>query len=158
MSSEYVTKEVSAIIADKELPAPLNLAMASAWIMGNFKGLNLKVLDLRKVSGIADYFVIGSATNNTQAGAMAEEISNQMRLNNVTALSREGLKSNTDWILLDYGDIIVHVFNESSRSIYDLEHLYKNAISVDIPESYYFSTPEEERKKGGDDNSGRNYF
>jgi ribosome-associated protein len=157
MSREYVTKEVSAIIADKNLKAPLNLAMASAWIMGNFKGLNLKVLDLRKVSGIADFFVIGSASNTTQASAMAEEISNQMRINGVEALSREGLKTNTDWILLDYGDIIVHVFNESSRTVYDLEHLYKNAISIDIPESYYFSTPEEERKKGSDD-SGRNYF
>jgi ribosome-associated protein len=157
MSQDYIAKEVTAIITDKALEAPLNIAMASAWIMGNFKGLNLKVLDLRKVSGIADYFVIGSAGNPTQATAMAEEISTQMRLNGVEAISREGLKNNTDWILLDYGDIIVHVFHEPSRSVYDLEHLYKNALSVDIPESYYFSTPEEARKKSNDD-GGRNYF
>lgn len=156
MNRDYVNKEVAEIISDKNLEAPLNLAMASAWIMGNFKGLNLKVLDLRKVSGIADYFVIGSASNPTQASAMAEEISHQMRVNGVEALSREGLKTNTDWILLDYGDIIVHVFHEPSRTVYDLEHLYKNALSIDIPESYYFSTPESARK-GGDD-SGRNYF
>ena len=62
MSRDYVTKEVAAIITDKHYEAPLNLAMASAWIMGNFKGLNLKVLDLRKVSGISDFFVIGSAS------------------------------------------------------------------------------------------------
>jgi ribosome-associated protein len=157
MSQDYISKEVTAIITDKALEAPLNIAMASAWIMGNFKGLNLKVLDLRKVSGIADFFVIGSAGNPTQATAMAEEISTQMRLNGVEAISREGLKNNTDWILLDYGDIIVHVFHEPSRSVYDLEHLYKNALSVDIPESYYFSTPEEARKKTNDD-GGRNYF
>jgi ribosome-associated protein len=156
MNRDYVNKEVAEIISDKNLEAPLNLAMATAWVMGNFKGLNLKILDLRKVSGIADYFVIGSAGNPTQASAMAEEISHQMRVNGVEALSREGLKTNTDWILLDYGDIIVHVFHEPSRTVYDLEHLYKNAISIDIPESYYFSTPESERK-GGDD-SGRNYF
>ena len=156
MSRDYVTKEVSAIIEDKSFEAPLNLAMAAAWVMGNFKGLNLKVLDLRKVSGIADYFVIGSASNLTQASAMAEEISTQMRVNGIEAISREGLKNNTDWILLDYGDIIVHVFHEPSRTIYDLEHLYKNAISLDIPESYYFSTPENERKNNNDD--GRNYF
>jgi ribosome-associated protein len=156
MNRDYVNKEVSAIIADKNFEAPLNIAMASAWIMGNFKGLNLKVLDLRKVSGIADYFVIGSASNPTQASAMAEEISGQMRINGVEALSREGLKTNTEWILLDYGDIIVHVFHEPSRAVYDLEHLYKNALSVDIPESYYFSTPEDERK--GSNDSGRNYF
>lgn len=156
MSRDYVTKEVSAIIEDKSFEAPLNFAMAAAWIMGNFKGLNLKILDLRKVSGIADYFVIGSASNLTQASAMAEEISGQMRSHGVEAISREGLKNNTDWILLDYGDMIVHVFHEPSRTIYDLEHLYKNAISLDIPESYYFSTPESERKNN--DDSGRNYF
>lgn len=157
MNRDYISKEVAAIIEDKHFEAPLNAAMASAWVMGNFKGLNLKVLDLRKVSGIADFFVIGSASNPTQASAMAEEISHQMRANGYEALSREGLKTNTDWILLDYGDFIVHVFHEPSRTVYDLEHLYKNAINVDIPESYYFSTPESERRSGGDD-SGRNYF
>ena len=156
MNSDYVNKEVTAILKDKNFEEPLNVAMATAWIMGNFKGLNLKILDLRKVSGISDFFVIGSASNPTQASAMAEEISAQMRNNNIEALSREGLKTNTDWILLDYGDIIVHVFHEPSRTVYDLEHLYKNALSVDIPDSYYFSTPEEERKGGND--SGRNYF
>ena len=156
MNRDYISKEVAAIIEDKNFEAPLNLAMASAWVMGNFKGLNLKVLDLRKVSGIADYFVIGSASNPTQAGAMAEEISHQMRVNGVEALSREGLKTNTDWILLVYGDFIVHVFHEPSRTIYDLEHLYKNAVSVEIPESYYFSTPESASR--GNDDGGRNYF
>jgi ribosome-associated protein len=156
MSRDYVNQEVAAIIADKNFEAPLNIAMATAWIMGNSKGLNLKVLDLRSVSTIADFFVIGSASNPTQASSMAEEISAQMRINNIEALSREGMKTNTDWILLDYGDIIVHVFHEPSRTVYDLEHLYKNAISVDIPESYYFSTPEVARK--GNNDSGRNYF
>lgn len=156
MSREYVTKEVTAIYNDKNLEAPLNIAMATAWIMGNFKGINLKVLDLRNSSSIADYFVLGSAGNPTQAAAMAEEISSQLRNLGLEALSREGLKQGTDWILLDYGDVIVHVFHEPSRLVYDLDTLYKNAISVDIPESYYFSTPESERRGGSDD--GRNYF
>lgn len=156
MNRDYINKEVSAIITDKTLEPPLNLAMASAWIMGNFKGLNLKILDLRLISGIADFFVLGSAGNPTQASSMAEEISVQMRLNGIEALSREGLKTNTDWILLDYGDVIVHVFHEPSRTAYDLEHLYKGALLVDIPDSYYFSTPEEERKNKND--GGRNYF
>ena len=156
MSREYVTKEVNAIYTDKNLAEPLNMAMAAAWIMGNFKGLNLKVLDLRNQSSIADLFVIGSASNPTQASAMAEEISVQMRNLGIEALSREGLKQSTDWILLDYGDVIIHVFHEPARTIYDLDLLYKNAISVEIPESYYFSTPEAERKGSNDD--GRNYF
>jgi ribosome-associated protein len=156
MSREYVSKEVEAIFTDKNFVEPLNLAMAAAWIMGNFKGLNLKILDLKECSSIADYFVIASAGNPTQAVAMAEEISLQMRNLGIEALSREGLKHNTDWILLDYGDVIVHVFHEPSRTIYDLEQLYKNANNVEIPESYYFSTPEAARRGGNDD--GRNYF
>ena len=156
MSREYVTKEVEAIFKDKELLEPLNMAMAAAWIMGNFKGLNLKILDLRNQSSIADLFVIGSAGNPTQASAMAEEISLQMRNLGIEAISREGLKQNTDWILLDYGDVIIHVFHEAARTVYDLDLLYKNAINVEIPESYYFSTPESERRSGSDD--GRNYF
>lgn len=156
MSREYVTKEVEAIYKDTSFAEPLNLAMAAAWIMGNFKGLNLKVLDLKNSSSIADYFVIGSAGNPTQAAAMAEEISLQMRNLGIEALSKEGLKHSTDWILLDYGDVIVHVFHEPARSVYDLDLLYKNANNVEIPESYYFSTPESARKGGNDD--GRNYF
>jgi ribosome-associated protein len=79
-----------------------------------------------------------------------------MRNLGIEALSREGLKHNTDWILLDYADVIIHVFHEPARSVYDLDQLYKNANVVEIPESYYFSTPESARKGGNDD--GRNYF
>lgn len=140
MSREFINNEVKNIVTDKNFPEPMNYAMASAWIMGNFKGINLKVLDLRKTSTIADFFVIGSASNPTQMSAMAEEISVQMRNNGIEALSKEGLKQSTDWILLDYGDFMAHVFSESARTVYDLDHLYKDAISIDIPESYYFSS------------------
>ena len=156
MSREYITKEFQAITEDKNLENPLNFAMASAWVIGNFKGVNLKILDLREVSGISDYFVLGSAANTTQATAMAEEISSQMRLVGNEAISREGLKTETDWILLDYGDVIIHVFSETARNIYDLDNLYNKAKPVEIPESYYFSTPENERQGG---NSGdRSFF
>ncbi len=156
MSREYITKEFTTIMNDKTLAAPLNSAMAAAWIMGNFKGINLKVLDLRETtSTIADMFVLGSASNPTQAHAMAEEISTQMRLIGNEAVSREGLKYSTDWILLDYGDLIVHVFTETARSIYDLDHLYENATSLPIPDSYYFETPNSEIHPIGDD---KDYF
>jgi len=52
--------------------------------------------------------------------------------------------------------VIIHVFHEPARMVYDLDSLYKNALTIEIPESYYFSTPESERRGGGDD--GRNYF
>lgn len=156
MSREYITKEFQAIANDKSLEAPLNLAMASAWVLGNFKGINLKVLDLRNVAGITDFFVLASATNSTQSSAMAEEVSHQMRELGNEAISREGLKTSTDWILLDYGDIIVHVFSEGARSAYDLDNLYKRAINVEIPESYYFSTPKDVSSSSNGD--GRSFF
>jgi ribosome-associated protein len=155
MSRDYITKEFTKIMNDKSFEAPLNIAMASTWVMGNFKGINLKVLDLREVSTIADYFVIGSASNPVQANAMAEEISTQMRLLGHEALSREGLKYSTDWILLDYADVIVHVFTEAARSVYDLDNLYKAAVSLPIPETYYFETPIGEINPVGDD---KDYF
>ena len=155
MSREYIAKEFNKIVNDKSFTPPLNKSMATAWVMGNFKGINLKVLDLREISSIADYFVIGSATNPTQANAMAEEISNQMRLQGDEAVSREGLKYSTDWILLDYSDIIVHVFTEAARTVYDLDHLYKDAVILPIPETYYFATPVGEINPVGDD---KDYF
>jgi ribosome-associated protein len=155
MSRDYITKEFNTILNDKTFEAPLNTAMAAAWVMGNFKGINLKILDLREVSSIADYFVLGSASNPIQANAMAEEISTQMRLNCTEALSREGLKYSTDWILLDYGDIIIHVFTEAARNVYDLDHLYKTAIPVEIPSNFYFENPSGEINPVGDD---KDYF
>jgi ribosome-associated protein len=155
MSREYITKEFTNIVNDKALEAPLNLAMGAAWIMGNFKGINLKILDLREISSIADFFIIGSASNPTQARAMAEEISSQMRLLGTEALSREGLKQSTDWILLDYGDIIIHVFTESARFVYDLDQLYEKAAILPIPESYYFGTQGSDIHPVGDD---KDYF
>ncbi|MFT6603537.1 MAG: ribosome-associated protein, partial [Bacteriovoracaceae bacterium] len=74
MSVEYVNTEVEKIINDKSFEFPQNLAMAAAWIMGNFKGLNLKVLDTRKRGSLADYFIMGSASNMTQAKSMADTI------------------------------------------------------------------------------------
>lgn len=155
MSNDYVKAEVKRIIEDKSFEAPLNHVMAAAWIMGNYKGINLKVLDLRKNSTITDYFALGSASNPTQMSSMAEEISSQMRELGLEALSREGLKQSTDWVLLDYGDFIIHVFSEPARTIYDLDHLYKDAITIEIPESYYFSSLESGFVNSKDD---KNYF
>jgi len=153
MTRDYISTEVEKIVKDNTLSSPLNFVMASAWLMGNFKGINLKALDLKKTATIADYFVIGSATNPTQMTAMAEEIAHQMRQFGVEAISREGLKHSTDWILLDYGDFIVHVFSEAARTVYDLDHLYKNAESIEIPQSYYFSSPDDSTIQPASDKS-----
>ena len=79
MSRDYITNEISKIIDSKEFEAPLDLAMSSAWLLGNYKGINLKILDMTKTSSLSDYFVLASASNTTQAKAMADEISYQLK-------------------------------------------------------------------------------
>lgn len=153
MSGEYVNKEIGKIIKDSSLEFPLNLAMAAAWICGNLKGINLKILNTKKTSSLSDYFVIASATNSTQAAAMAEDIMVQLKSHGCTVRSREGL-SGSDWILIDFGDIIVHIFLETARDVYSLESLWKEAIPVHIPQEYYFSSEEAENASKRPDDRG----
>ena len=72
MSKEYIEKHVNEIMGDKSITFPKTMAMASAWILGNLKGVNLKVLDVSRSSSLSDYFVLCSASNLTQAQSMAD--------------------------------------------------------------------------------------
>ena len=143
MSTEYVRKEVEKIINNEEAEYPKNVAMASAWIIGNLKGANLKVFDVEKRSALADYYVIGSATNSTQAQAMSEAITNHLKKFGYKTKSCEG-HNDAEWILIDLGDVIIHIFQDNSRAIYDLDSLWVESDLVEIPSSYYFSEPETE--------------
>ena len=146
MSKEFVQNEVDKIVGEFEFPK--NWAMASAWILGNLKGTNLKVIDVKLTSGLADYFILVSAGNPIQAKSMAEEVAFQAKRSKQKVLSIEG-KDGSDWILLDLGDVIVHIFNESVRDIYDLDQLYGDSPIVEIPNEYYFSTQAEESEEEG---------
>jgi len=115
--------------------------MAATWILGNLKGENLKVLDVQKHSTLADYYVLASSTNPTQAASMVDEIGRISKKNGVSVLSVEG-KNSSDWVLIDLGQVIVHIFAENVRDVYNLDGLYLDAKIMPIPEEYYFSTPE----------------
>jgi len=157
MSSDFVSKNVTKIFKDKKFQYPLNMAYASTWILANTKGINLKVLDVAKRSSLADYFVLASASNPTQAEAMSDTICFQMKQQGYLPKSVEG-RNGADWILIDLGDVIVHIFQESVRPNYDLESLYSFAKPIPIPEEYYFpesQTPGDSKKQGNDD---ENYF
>ncbi|HXH74657.1 MAG TPA: ribosome silencing factor [Bacteriovoracaceae bacterium] len=138
--NEYVQNEVNNIVATKGFEFPLNHAMASAWILANFKGDNLKVFDMRKTTSLCDFSVLATAQNATQARAMVDEISGNLKLHGATVLSYEGYES-ADWILLDTGDIMIHVFNGPSRDVYDLDMIYAKNAQVKIPEEFYFGKP-----------------
>lgn len=139
-ANEYVQSEVNKVIKDGSFEFPLNHAMASAWICANYKGDNLKVFDMRKTSALSDYSVLATAQNATQARAMADEISANLQNHGAKILSYEGYE-NADWILLDTGDVIVHIFNGHARDVYDLDLVYAKNQQVKIPEDYYFGKP-----------------
>ncbi len=140
MANEYIQNEVKKVITNSAFEFPLNHAMASAWIMANFKGDNLKIFDMRKSSALVDFSIMATAQNATQARAMADEISFNLKNQGANIVSYEGYES-ADWILLDTGDIMVHVFNGHARDVYDLDMVYAKNPQIKIPEDFYFAKP-----------------
>jgi ribosome-associated protein len=92
----------------------------------NKKGYDVKILDLRSVTAIADYFVICSADSDTQVKAIADEVDKRMRDEGVRSWHTEGYRS-LNWVLIDFVDIVVHVFKKESREYYSLEKLWGDA-------------------------------
>lgn len=87
------------------------------------KAIDLKTLDIIKQSTLADYFVIASGTSNTHIKALADNVEIELKKENIYPNKIEGY--NTNWILMDYGDVVVHIFTEEERQNYDLEELYE---------------------------------
>ena len=96
------------------------------------KALDLVVLDLREITSFADYFLICTGTNARQNQAVSDEIYLQMKDRGELPVSLEGY-DNGEWVLLDYGDLICHVFQEKTRAFYDLERLWRHAKRVEVP-------------------------
>lgn len=99
---------------------------------GDKKALDLVVLDLREIASFTDFFVISSGTNERQVQAIADEVLERLKKNGHPAARVEGRK-NAEWILLDYGDFIVHVFGEKAREFYDLERLWRESKRLELP-------------------------
>lgn len=140
MANEYVQNEVRKVISNAAFEFPLNHAMATAWILANYKGDNLKIFDMRKSSALVDFSVMATAQNATQARAMIDEVAVNLKAQGANIVSYEGYEG-ADWILLDTGDIMVHVFNGPARDVYDLDMVYAKNPQVKIPEEFYFGKP-----------------
>jgi ribosome-associated protein len=93
------------------------------------KALELRVLHLEKVSDFTDYFLICSGTSERQVQAIADSVQERMREERVRPLHVEGYNRG-QWILLDYGDFVVHIFQEEPRRFYSLERLWGDAPDV----------------------------
>jgi ribosome-associated protein len=90
------------------------------------KPVYLVILDLRGLSGFTDYFVIASADASRQVRALAERVEARLTAERVRMSHREGA-GEAHWILLDYQDVVVHIFDEQTRQFYDLERLWGDA-------------------------------
>ncbi len=96
------------------------------------KAIETVVLDLREIASFTDYFVITSGANERQVQAISDEIFETMKKAGTPALRVEGYKT-AEWILLDFGDFVFHVFDEKARRFYDLERLWRESKRVELP-------------------------
>jgi ribosome-associated protein len=96
------------------------------------KAIEPVVLDLRDIASFTDYFLIVSGQNERQVQAISDEIYEQLKKAGETAARVEGYKT-AEWILLDFGDFVVHVFEQKARKFYDLERLWRESKRVELP-------------------------
>lgn len=110
----------------------LQLALAAAQVAFENRGQDVVVLDLREQTPVFDFFVIASGSSRRQLHAISEEIDH--KLEDELGDRRMGIEgyNESSWILLDYGTVVVHLFDEQMRDYYDLENLWANAKRVDL--------------------------
>jgi ribosome-associated protein len=96
------------------------------------KAVDIKVLDLSGITSFADYFVICTGANPRQVQAISDEVHARLKQQGELPISMEGY-TQAEWILADYGDLLVHVFSPTARDYYDLERLWRAAKTVEIP-------------------------
>lgn len=97
------------------------------------KGEDIKVINISEVSVMADYFIIASGTNRSQVQAMSDNVEEMLGKDGCTPKQIEGYQ-NANWILMDYGDVIVHIFDRENRLFYDLERIWRDGKSLSVEE------------------------
>lgn len=110
------------------------------------KALDLVVLDLRGIASFTDFFVITSGANERQVQAISDEVFEELKKSGTAAARVEGYKR-AEWILLDYGDFIVHVFADKARKFYDLERLWRESKRIDLPPNFGSETTSSLRRE-----------
>lgn len=108
------------------------------------KAFNVRILEVVGISTLTDYLLIASGGSDRQVQAVAESVRSGLKKDHDTPpIAVEGMEEGR-WVLLDYGDVMVHVFQEPVREFYDLDGLWSEAAEIPIPEEYH-----RERKAGG---------
>ena len=113
-----------------DLDAEVKLAISCA---SEKKAFDIVAIDLREIASFTEFFIIASGTNVRQVQAISDEITEKLKEHlNSRVIRIEGYPTG-EWILLDYGDFIVHIFEEKAREFYDLERLWRDAKKVQLP-------------------------
>lgn len=116
-----------------ELDETVKLALHSA---SEKKAFDLVGLDLREIASFTEFFIIASGSNQRQVQAIADEIEEQLKKQLKTKPVRTEGYGSAEWVLMDYGDFIVHIFEQKAREFYDLERLWRDAKKVELPAEF----------------------
>ena len=109
------------------------MAVLACKALDEKKGVDIKVIDIHEVTVLADYFIIASGTNANQVDAMVSNVEEKLGRAGFEPKQIEGSR-NSSWILMDYGDVIVHVFDEENRLFYDLERIWRDGKTLEMKE------------------------
>lgn len=107
------------------------LAEIAVKALDSKKGKEIRLIRIDKITTLAEYFVICTSTSNTQINALCDAVEKELTEKGEEPLHREGYRGGT-WVLLDYGCVVVHVFNDEARKFYSLEHLWADGEEVDL--------------------------
>jgi ribosome-associated protein len=108
------------------------LAHKAAEAAAEKKAIDIKILDISNISIISDYFIITSGNSTTQVQAICENIEKKLKEENIRFLRKEGFRK-AHWVLLDYGDVVIHIFLNEKRNFYNLEDIWGDALVEEYP-------------------------
>ena len=107
------------------------LAEIAVRALDDKKGKEIRLIRIDRITTLAEYFVICTGSSNTQINALCDEVEKRLTENGEEPFHREGYRGGT-WVLLDYGCVVVHVFNDEARRFYSLEHLWADGEEIDL--------------------------
>lgn len=116
-----------------DLEVSKKMALMAIEALEDRKGEEIRLIDISEISTLADYFIIASGTNINQVQAMADSVQEKLGRAGHMTKNVEGYESG-NWVLLDFGDIIVHVFDRENRLFYDLERIWRDGKSIEKAE------------------------
>jgi ribosome-associated protein len=130
LKTATLTTPSTVTASNSHLASALHRACLAAKVAADNKGRDILVLDMRSVTPLYDYFVLSTGSSRRQIHAIAEETDAALRAEGDTRLGIEGYEA-SKWIVQDYGDVVVHVFDPDTRDYYKLEELWADATKVD---------------------------